>query len=300
MAISNVALIGGTGTIGAPILEALKKSSFNTSVLNRQSSKSTYKDVNVITVPDDLNTPALASIFKDNSIDALIIAIKPSNVESQKKLINAALEAGVQRVMPADFGSCDSADAKTNELMPLMGRKKEIRDYLISLEGKGKLTWTSLITAHFFDWGLGGGLLRFDVRNRKAYIIDGGDIKFSASNLDFIAHAVIKVLQRPEETANKLLYIHGFYITQNELVAVLEKVTGDKFERISQNSEEEIAKEAPKVLAGDMEAYEELVAVWGIVAGDWSKRETFANNLLGLKEDNLEEAVRNVVQGLSA
>ncbi|KAF1960268.1 NAD(P)-binding protein [Byssothecium circinans] len=300
MTIKNVALIGGTGTIGAPILSALKKSPFNTSVLNRKSSKSTYKDVNVITVPDDLNTTTITTILKDNTIDALIIAIKPSNVEAQRKLIDAVLAAGVQRVIPADFGSCDSADAKTTELMPHMNSKKEIRNYLISLEGKGQLTWTSLITAHFFDWGLGGGLLRFNVKERKAYIIDGGNIKFSASNLDFIAQAVVRILERPEETANKLLYIHGFHITQNELLASLEKATGDKFERIPQNSEEEVAKEAPKVLQGDADAYEELVAVWGIVAGDWSKKDTFANELLGLNEENLDETVEKVVKELSA
>ena len=37
------------------------------------------------------------------------------------------------------------------------------------------------------------------------------------------------------------------------------------------------------------------MAVWGVVAADWSGRETFANELLGLKEEDLEQTVRRVV-----
>ncbi|PVH93889.1 NAD(P)-binding protein [Periconia macrospinosa] len=295
MSIKNVALIGGTGTLGAPVLKALKASSFNISVLNRESSKSTYPDVNVITVPDDLDVPRLTDLFKQNSIDALVITIAGSHVEQQKRLIDAALNAGVQRVFPADFGSCDSADAKTNEVLPLMAKKKGIRDYLISLEGKGKLTWTSLITAHFFDWGFTNLLLKFDVKGRKAYIVDGGDIKFSGSTLDFIGEAVVRILERPEETANKLLYIHSHHVTQNEVLAVLEKVTGTPFEKIHESSEEQLKQARPKMLEGDNDAEEEVVAVWGIVAADWSDRKGFANDLLGLKMLDLEETIRKAI-----
>jgi hypothetical protein len=223
-------------------------------------------------------------------------------VESQKNLIDAAFKAGVKRVMPAEFGSCDSADDKTNEVLPLMKGKKDVRDYLLSLQGKerqgGALTWTSLVTGHFFDYGLTCGLLKFDLKGRKAYIMDGGNIKFSCSNLDFIGEAVLKILEKPKETENKLLYVHSNYVTQLELLEALEKVTGDKFERIDQDSEEELKVVRPKMLNGDGEAREEVVAVWGVIASDWKNKEGFANTLLGLQEDDLVETVRKVVAEL--
>jgi hypothetical protein len=302
MSITTVALIGGTGTLGAPLLQALKSSPFAIKVLNRQSSKSTYPSTDVITVPDDLNVATLTTLFKDHVIDALVIAIEGYHVEAARKLIEAAFKAGVKRVIPPDFGSCDSADKKTNEILPLMKGKKGVRDYLIELQGvvrdggRGKMSWTTLITGHFFDFGLTCGLLNFDVKKRKAYILDGGDIKFSNSSLPFIAKAVVSILQKPEETANKVLYIHSLHITQNELLAALEKATGDSFERINQSSEEELAKARPKMLDGDRSAGEVVVAVWGIVATDWKGREGFANELLGLKEENLEEEVRKAVE----
>lgn len=290
--------------MGKPVLEALKKSEFNIWVINRQTSKSVYPRTQVITVPDDLDVDLVAKEFREKEIDALVIAIAGSNVEQQRKLIDAAFTGGVKRVMPADFGSCDSADDKTNEILPLMKGKKGIRDYLIEVEkrerdgNRGKLTWTSLINAHFFDWGLGNGLLKFDVRGRRAYLLDGGNMKFSASTLPFIGSAVVKILEKPKETENKLLYIHSLYVTQLEVLAALEKATGDKFERIDQNSEEELKLLRPKMLDGDHDAREEVVAIWGVVAADWKKREAFANDLLGLKEENLDEVVQQVVKDL--
>jgi hypothetical protein len=178
-----------------------------------------------------------------------------------------------------------------------------VRDYLLSLQDKERyggasMTWTSLVTGHFFDYGLACGLLKFDLRGRKAYIMDGGNIKFSGSNLDFIGKAVIKILEKFEETENKLLYVHSNYVTQLELLEVLEEVTGEKFERIDQDSEEELKVVRPKMLDGDGEAREEVVAVWGVVASDWKNKEGFANTLLGLQEDDLVETVRKVVAEL--
>ncbi len=302
--IQNVAIIGGTGTLGKHVLEALKKSEFNVWVINRQTSSSVYPRTNVITVPDDLNVSTIAQEFRSKQIDALIIAIAGSRVEQQRKLIDAAFQGGVKRVMPADFGSCDSADEKTNEILPLMKGKKGIRDYLVELQEKerdgdrGKLTWTSLINAHFFDWGLGNGLLKFDVKGRKAYLLDGGNIKFSASTLPFIGDAVVRILEKPKETENKLLYIHSLYVTQLEVLAALEKATGDKFERIDEDSEQALKRVRPKMLEGDHDAGEDVVAIWGVVAADWTKRETFANELLRLELENLDDVVQRVVKEL--
>ena len=303
-AIQNVAIIGGTGTLGKPVLEALKKSEFNVWVINRQTSKSVYPKTQVITVADDLNVDDVAKELREREIDALIIAIAGSRVEQQRKLIDAAFKGGVKRVMPADFGSCDSADEKTNEILPLMKGKKGIRDYLIRLEkqerdgNRGRLTWTSLINAHFFDWGLGNGLLKFDVRGRKAFLLDGGNIKFSASTLPFIGNAVVKILEKPKETQNQLLYIHSLYVTQLEVLAALEKAIGEKFDRIEEDSEEGLKKVRPRMLEGDHDAGEEVVAIWGVVAADWTKRESFANRLLGLEEEDLDKVVQQVVADL--
>jgi hypothetical protein len=305
MAIRNVALIGASGTLGPSILEALKKSQYTPYVLNRASSKSKYPDTNVITIPDDLNVSELTTLFKDNAIDAVIFAIAGSHVEPQKRLIDAAFASDVQLIVPAEFGSCDSADEVTNQILPLMAGKKVVREYLIDLstkerDGRPKLTWTSLVTGHFFDWGLEHNLLRIDMKKKIAYLVDGGDIKFSGSNLSFIAKAVVKIMGQPEGSKNKLLYVHSNHVTQLELLAEIEKATGEKFERVDENSKTAIEEARPKMLEGDHEAIELVVAVHGVVASDWAGKEGFANDLLGLQEEDLEGVIKRVVQNVKS
>ncbi|KAF2471675.1 NAD(P)-binding protein [Lindgomyces ingoldianus] len=303
MPIKNVALIGAAGTLGPSVLHALQSSPFEVFVLNRASSKSTYPNTSTITIPDDLNVPTLTTLFRSHAIDALVMTIAGSYVSEQKRLIEAAFNAGVQRVMPAEFGSCDSADEATNQLLPLMEGKKRVREFLQEVcgkereEGMGKMTWTSLVTGHFFDYGMATRLMKFDVRARKAYLLDGGDVTFSASNLGFIGKAVVRVLERPKETENQLLYIHSHSTTQLAVLAILERLTGEKWERIQQDTKVLIPEARRRMLAGDKEATEEVVSPWGIVSSDWRGKEGFANGLLGLEEEDLESVLRDAVEG---
>ncbi|KAF2742461.1 NAD(P)-binding protein [Sporormia fimetaria CBS 119925] len=298
--LQNIALIGASGTIGRPILSALRAHpTFIPYVLNRQSSKSIYPRTRVITIPDDLSVSEIAASLREHSIHALIIAIAGSHVSEQKRLIDAALESGcVRRVIPAEFGSCDSADDETNSVLPLMKGKSEVRGYVegVCEKSRGRLSWSSVVTGHFFDWGLGNGFLKYDVKSKKAWIVDGGDVRFSTSTLGFVADAVVRVLEREEGTRNRMLYVQGLYVTQNEVLRELERVTGGKWEVVEQRSEKELEVLRPRMLEGDMEAREEVVAIWGIIRGDWTKKEGFANELLGLKEEDLRSVVEEVVK----
>ncbi|KAF2260120.1 NAD(P)-binding protein [Lojkania enalia] len=302
MPIQNVALIGASGTLGPSILQALKASPFTPFVLNRASSTSIYPFTNTLTIPDDLDVPALTSIFQENKIDALIIAIAGSHVTPARKLIDAAFASSVQRIIPAEFGSCDSNDAETNALLPLMAGKKQIREYLILLSSQDRLSsntrlsWTALVTGHFFDYGLSTSLMKFDVRARKAYVLDGGDVAFSASNLDFIARATVKALEKEQETRNRLLYVHSHSTTQNEVLKMFERIEARKWDAVHQSSKALIEEARPRMLDGDHEATEEVVSAWGIVGSDWRGKEGFANELLGLQEEDLESVLRRVLE----
>jgi len=305
MAIKTVALIGANGHLGPSILSALLSSSLKTSILSRQSSKSTYPaNVPIITIPDDLPTDALIPALRGQ--DALVITMAGSRVAEQKRLIEAAWHAGVKRIIPAEFGSCDSADEKTLQLLPLMEGKRQVREFLKEWCAKprsqdvGPLTWTALVTGHFFDYGLKCDLLKLDVRKRKAVLVDGGEIPFSATNLATIGRAVVKVLvEREEETKDRLLYIQSLRVTQKEVLEALERAMGAKWVVEERSSEELIAEARPKMLEGDAEALEEVVAVHGVVASDWKGKEDFANELLGLEEEDLNEIVKGVVKELS-
>jgi NmrA-like family len=297
MALTQIAIIGANGSLGPSILSALLSvPSFKVTVLSRAKSTSTYpSSVTVQTIPDNPSESDYASAL--TAQDALLTTFGGTNAELQITLANAAASAGVKLFIPADFGSCDSSSQFALDLMPLYVGKKKVRDHLQSLAAEGKLSWTSIVCGHFFDYGLKCGLLLADLKTNRATVFDGGDIKFSCSTLAQVGKAVVKILRNPEQVRNKMIYVQSFSITQNELVGVLEKVTGRKWETEDVRSEDFIKKSKAAVEENpkDSEARENLVGVVGIIDGDWTGMTDFANKLLGLQEGDLEAAVRKVV-----
>lgn len=294
MAIKNVALIGANGKIGPHVLKALQDSeTFKVTVLTRASSKSTYpSSVNQAKVGDDLPSDDLVKALQGQ--DALVMTFSGSMTDDSIKLIDAAQKAGVKRIIPADFGSCDSSDPRSLDLIPLYIEKKKVRDYLQKLISEGSsVTWTSIVCGHFFDFGLKSGLLSIHFSNKKAWVFDGGDIKWSATMLSSIGLAVVGVLKHEEETKNKMVYIQSINLTQNELLSAVEKYTGTKFDvqQVSSNDFKKERKQQLETKGFDHDAIEDLVSVEGIVNGNWETKENFVNDLLQLPKENLDDLV---------
>ncbi|MCJ1379236.1 hypothetical protein MMC17_002336 [Xylographa soralifera] len=297
MAIRNVALLGANGTLGPSILHALLVANvFVVTVLSRATSNSTYPDsIHVTTISDDLPNEELVRILRGQ--DALVIAFAGSNSDLQIRLADAAAQAGVKRLIPADFGSCDSSSPRALDLVPLYRAKQKVRQHLQQLASSSNLSWTSLVCGHFFDYGLKCGLLQFDVKECKARIFDGGDIRWSTTTLDTIGTAVVRILQKEDETKNRMLYIESFCTTQNEVLRLLENITGQKWQ-IEHITSEEYINEVKKEHGGHLdnaEATEDLVSVVGIVDANWEGKDDFANSLLGLEDEDLDQVIRKTI-----
>ena len=295
MTLTKVALIGANGHLGPHVLSALLSADFEVTVLSRHSSTSTYPStVTVKHISSDPSHAELVDVLSGQ--DVLITTFGGTNSGLQIKLADACVSAGVQRFIPADFGSCDSSSSLALELILIFREKSKVREHLRRLEGE--LSWTSLVTGHFFDFGLESGLLLMDIQKRKMIMIDGGEHMWSASTLERVGEAVMAVLKDEEQTKNKMLYVQSFCISQKQLLEVCEKVQGGKYEVEEVKSEEFIKskKERTDKDPNDHDARENSVGVVGIIDGDWRTKEGFANELLGLKDQDLEEAVRGVIK----
>jgi putative NADH-flavin reductase len=298
MAISKVAIIGANGRLGPAVLHALvSEKSFTITVLSRSSSKSKYTDsVHVTYISDDPPIEELVQIIQGQ--DALIVTTAGSESALQIRLADAAAQAGVRRFIPADFGSCDSNSPRALELMPLYREKQKVRQHLQELASASSLSWTSLVCGHFFDYGLKSGLLQFDIDPRKARIFDSGETKWSATTIETIATAVVRVLQKEDETRNRMLYIQSFCITQIQVLKSLERITGQKWQVEHLDSEKYIREMKREVDSNpeNAEARENLVSVVGIVDANWEGKDDFANALLGLEDEDLNQVVQKVVE----
>ncbi|KAK5084441.1 hypothetical protein LTR05_005517 [Lithohypha guttulata] len=306
MSIQKVTLIGANGRLGPSILDALLNTSdFEASVLTRASSKSTYpSNVKVLKTEDDLPFDQLVEALRGQ--DALVIAFAGTQKDNSIKLANAAFEAGLKHIIPADFGSCDSSDPQSLDLVPLYINKKDVRDHLIELTKKTRqdgttIAWTSLITGHFFDYGLKSGLLSINLDKKSSTIFDNGTYPFGATNLRDIGFCTARILQNANHPRlkNQIVYVQSLQTTQNDLVAVVEDVVGAKFQIEKVKADDFISEHKAKLKQNpdDHEATEDLVTVGGIINTNWdTKGDAYVNDLLGLqlKEHRklVEEALR--------
>ena len=129
-------------------------------------------------------------------------------------------------------------------------------------------------------------------------IYDSGNVSWSATTLPTIGLAVARSLLKPEETTNKFIFVYSIKTSQNEILSVLQKITGDKWDVNHTTTEAAVQDGQEKLAKGDMSGAVPLILSttfqegWG---GDFTKCADAANNLLGLPEESMEALVRNLV-----
>lgn len=141
----------------------------------------------------------------------------------------------------------------------------------------------------------------FDLSNKTATLVDGGNTRFTTSTVAQIGRAIISVLEHPSETKNQLVFVESFTTTQVEVLAALQEATGQKWE-VKEESSENVRLEGFKklgegnVMGGGAlvitalvlgrEGLEDHTSVKG---GIWNKR-------LGLEAEIVGETIRDVVK----
>jgi uncharacterized protein YbjT (DUF2867 family) len=144
------------------------------------------------------------------------------------------------------------------------------------------------------------GTLPFNINMHTAQIYDGGNRRFSISTLRQIGNAVVNVLSKPEETANRVIYVHSFTVSQNEILAAFEKITGEKW-AVTESTTEAAVKEGVDMFAkGNFSGL--LLLLKAIFLGegygsDFTKDAVLANEKLALPGQALEKAVKAFVAG---
>ena len=82
--------------------------------------------------------------------DVVISTVGLSAQAQQYKLIDAAVDAGIKRFNPSEWGM-DNADINNLELCPVFKGKGETTKYLKSKES-ATFSWTAVATSIWLDW----------------------------------------------------------------------------------------------------------------------------------------------------
>jgi len=112
---------------------------------------------------------------------------------------------------------------------------------------------------------------------------------------------VQRIFERPTETADKYLYIASATLTQNQLLASIEKASGKTWTVTKASSEEAGKIGAEKLAKGDFSGIGPLLArllYGGDPSADLSKQPGgLANGLLGLPKEDVDEIVKDTLAG---
>lgn len=272
----------------------VKESSFNTTALTREGSTSTFPaGVKVIRANYD-SADALKDAFKGQ--DVAISLVGGTGFGEQNKLIDAAIAAGVKRFVPSEFGS-DTADARVRELVPILEGKFATVNYLKSKESV--ISWTAVANGPFFEWCFQVGYYGFNLADKTVTLYDDGTAIFSTTNLHKVGLALVKALEKAEETKNQYVYISSFDTSQNELLALAEKITGSKWTVKHASVKENVEQGRAKLQKGDFSGILELLQATTFSQdqlGRFDQAQAW-NEKLALPKDDLEKSLRAVFEG---
>jgi hypothetical protein len=312
--IENVAVVGVSGSVGSYITQSLLETGKHTvTAVTREDSKSEIpKDVKVAKVNyDDEST--LVGALKGQQ--ALVITMKTGQKEASLKLIRAAAKAGVDFIMPNEYGPDVRANRTFGQesllLGPIEGHQEEIEKHGVS-------SWIGLTCSFWYPFSLAQSpqAYGFDFQNKKAYMIDGGSLKINTSTWDQCGRAVATLLSLPvlpqdandksltvSHWRNGQVHISSFFISQRDMFDSVLRVTGEKesdWTIVNENAQERYKQGQELMKEGGASAGKGYIQCMytRIFYNDGSGQynDKLDNDKLGLPTEDLDEATKEGIK----
>lgn len=288
-----------TGNLGSHILKVLTSAGFSVTAIQRADSKNVAAEATNSLKIDLSSESALAAAFKGQ--DVVISAVPNPKLSSEKVWMNAAISAGVKRIVPSEFSS--NIEMEASRKLPIVKGKLEIRAYVEEIASAGRIEWTSINNGPFFvPWIWVVGVWGPNFNNRTVTYHDGGHKIVCTTTLHRIAEAVAQVLkpEHMEATRNKPIYIYSAPMSERKMHDVVKRITGIEFEEVHVSIDAVVKETQEAMRKGDtskmMNFYLPFCFGEGY-GGDF--RDIASNETLKLKEmsdEELEEGVKMLLK----
>ncbi len=133
------------------MVKALLAAGFHVTAISRESSTSTFPAGVEVRKADLSSTESLTKAFAGQ--DAVVSTVATlAALGEQQPITDAALAAGVKRLIPSEFGH-NTQTLSDPTLAKMLGGKTVALEYIIKkAEENPGFTWTGLSTSMFFDW----------------------------------------------------------------------------------------------------------------------------------------------------
>ncbi|RSL78313.1 hypothetical protein CEP51_008309 [Fusarium floridanum] len=296
----NILIIGATGSIGSVVLKALiEEPTFIVTTLQRSSSKGKLPSgLKTITIEDSYPSEALVCAFSGQ--DAVVNCMTSLAVGEQLRFIDAAVAAKVRGYVSSEYG-LNNNKPEARALNSVFREKGEIQDYLRSKESTG-LEWMAVACGMWLKWSAQHDFLGMHIKEKKFVVWDDGDGWFSTTTEENTALALVNALAKKwNETKNQVVWLSDFAITQNMLLAAIERISGQKYTVEKIDTLRFIEEKQAAVAAGDPSAVYALIEigfVTGKFGGHLEKEGRIVNELLGLPKISLDEVVKAALEAV--
>lgn len=228
-------------------------------------------------------------------------------METQLPLIEASIAAGVKRFIPSEF--CADCGNPNTAMLPAYASKIAVHEILQRRARENpQFTYSLIRNGAFLDWSLSQGFflaLKPEPESESGTIttplFDGGDRPFSTTTLATIAQAVVGVLRRPEETKNRVVFVHDLVTTQRKILDLARGIAPDrKWNPVDASTKDMEAVAREKYAKGQFDLKSSMGFFCRSVFGEGygAEFEEIDNELLGIPlktEKDLEELLRTVL-----
>ena len=257
----TILVAGGTGNLGRRIVKAAIARGAEVRAIVRNGSEPekienlTELGAEVITV-DMSDVEQLKKACQGAScVVSALSGLHETIVDSQIKLLDAAIAAGVPRFIPSDFSSdFTKLPAGENRNFDL---RKEFHQYL----DKSPIAATSILNGAFADEILSYNTPLYNVKDYSiGYWGDNPDWKIDFTTMDNTADYTAAAAL--DSTTPKILRIASFQISPNELVSVGKEVKNREFKLVPMGSLEDFSASNKKERAAHPEGEKEVFPGW--------------------------------------
>ncbi|KAL9064681.1 MAG: hypothetical protein Q9161_008724 [Pseudevernia consocians] len=220
------------GNLGPHIVNALLAADFTVTIFSR--TESSFQPPPEVTAAGaafcklDFSEAALSQALRGQDAVIATVAKDRDAILSQRVIIDAAVSAGVRRLVPAEFGSY-TEDTAVVERLPIFKSKLAVLDHLKAVSAKNPhFSYTAICNGAFFDWGLTSTFLGFDLASRHATLYSHGLATFNATTLPTVARAVANALLLPlsplsASAHNRFFCIAELRTRQIDVLAALQR-----------------------------------------------------------------------------
>ncbi|RYP18036.1 hypothetical protein DL765_004152 [Monosporascus sp. GIB2] len=299
----NVTLVGGSGTVGTPILAALVATGHKVSVLSRPESTATFPSTVTVHKGTYDDEAFITSILQGQEV--LILALNYGAITAQGPLIRAAAAAGVAYVVPCEFGS----DATHEPLVARLDLFSSRAQFRRLVEDLGVSRWIGVVNNPWFEFCMRVGAFGLDLKGRMARVFGDGARKANFTTLRRVGESLAALLALPDAElaayGNSWVYFSSFLVSQRDLLESAKRVTGTRDEDWTVTSEdaEEVIKAAQEEIAkgNRMAGIRILFALLFSegMGGDYSAK-VIDYKKLGLEPEDLDEVMKGLAQEMGA